>query len=429
MAPQMINIFKETFEKNSQPNSQERVEFLNEKFDNLYNEKFGSHDHNCNCHEYQVTDAIFIDAVYSLQKGKCCDDMGINAEHFLFAPIAFLQRMKFLFISLLHHTFVPSQFKSGFITPLVKDQCGNKASSDNYRGITISPIMSKILEHVLRILFCDNLKTSDLQFGFKRKSSTIHALHLMKEVVNSYTNSGSSVYMAYLDASKAFDRVVHKGLFIKLIERSFPKMIVDLIMTWYSDLQCRVRWGSAFSDWFSLKVGVRQDGVLSPSFYSLYVDDLILKMKDLKIGCYLCDLFAAIIMYADDMLILSPTVRGLQTLLLSCQEYCDFWDIKLNPKKSRIMYFGKGYVNLCQVKLNDRPLELVSTWKYLGVDVKSGRDFSFTCENSIKKFYRCANAILRIGGQARELALLKLVESHCLPILTYGGGIVFMFEK
>ena len=69
---------------------------------------------------------------------------------------------------MLRHSFVPRQFQFGTIIPIVKDHHGDLGSTDNYRGITISPVISKILEHALNSVFSEYLTTSKFQFGFKR---------------------------------------------------------------------------------------------------------------------------------------------------------------------------------------------------------------------------------------------------------------------
>ena len=115
---------------------------------------------------------------------------------------------------------------------------------------------------------------------------------------------------------------MHSGLFLILIERRVPLMFLNIIVTWYNGLQCRVKWGNHFSDWLSISAGVRHGGVLSPDFYSIYVDDLILKLQASHRGCYFANLFAAALFYADDMAILVPSVKGLQSLLTICEEYC-----------------------------------------------------------------------------------------------------------
>ena len=155
------------------------------------------------------------------------------------------------------HGQVPSQFQRGTVVPIIKDQQGDKGDLHNYRGITIAPIISKIFEHVLRILFQPYLTTSSYQFGFKRKSSTSLAIHSLKETINYYTSQGSNVYCSFLDASKAFDRLVHAGLFMKLLQRKVPLSFLNLIIMWYSNLECRVRWGDTYSGWFVIQAGIQ----------------------------------------------------------------------------------------------------------------------------------------------------------------------------
>ena len=95
--------------------------------------------------------------IQSQQRGKSCDDDGISAEHFFNAPFSLFQRLQTLINSMLRHGFVPKQFRYGTIVPIVKDHQGNLSDPDNYRGITMSPIVSKIPEHTLRMLFSDYL--------------------------------------------------------------------------------------------------------------------------------------------------------------------------------------------------------------------------------------------------------------------------------
>ena len=315
------------------------------------------------------------------------------------------------------------------MVPIIKDQQGNASDPNNYRGITISPILSKLFEHVLKRVYVDHLSTSSHQFGFKKNSSTVHALHCLKETVGYYINNDSRVFCSFLDASKAFDRLVHSGLFIKLIERDTPLVFLEIIISWYDGLICRVKWDNHYSEWFSITAGVRQGGVLSPDFYSIYVDDLIKKLEQLNKGCYYGNLFAAAIFYADDMAILAPSIRGLQCLLNACGDYCLEWDIALNAKKSRNLYFGKRTVITHVVTLNNKPVEWTEKWTYLGVSLKSSKTFDCCVTERIRKFYRCANAILRIEGTSNEMIMLRLLESHCVPILTYAIEVVHINNR
>merc|ERR1712137_749222 len=104
-----------------------------------------------------------------------------------------------------------------------------------------------------------------------------------------------------------------------------PKIFIDVIIVWYDGLYCRDLWDGHYSSWFNVSAGVRQGGIPSPDFYSLYVDELFCILEKSGIGCYLVHAFAAILMYADDIVLLAPSLKGLQKLLLLCQTYCEVW--------------------------------------------------------------------------------------------------------
>ena len=122
-------------------------------------------------------------------------------------------------------------------------------------------------------------------------------------------------------------------------------------MDWYGKLLCRVKWDDTYSQWFSVLAGVRQGGILSPSLYCLYVDELVSIRKSLDVGCYVLDVFLAALLYADDMAVLAPSIKGLQALLDKCNDFCVEWDICLNAKKSKLMYFGKRCSDLFRPSL------------------------------------------------------------------------------
>ena len=175
--------------------------------------------------------------------------------------------------------------------------------------------------------------------------------------------------------------------------------------------------------WFAVISGVRQGGVLSPIFYCLYVDELVEILSNLGIGCHLRDLFLSILLYADDMALLSPSLKGLQRLLTETEQYCKTWDIMLNAKKSKNLFFGKSH-SLTPLHLDGKQIEWVKSWRYLGITVQSHTSFNCCIDEKVKSFYRCAKGILRIEGRSSEPVMLQLLESHCLSILTYAIEVI-----
>ena len=92
------------------------------------------------------------------------------------------------------------------------------------------------------------------------------------------------------------------------------------------------------------------------------------------------------------------------------------------------MYFGKRCSSLSKLRLQTGEIEWVDTWKYLGITLKSGKYFGCTVSDRIRKFYKCANAIFRIEGHSDEITMLRLTESHCIPLLTYAIEIVHICD-
>ena len=116
------------------------------------------------------------------------------------------------------------------ISPIIKDSEGDAGSLDNYCGITLSHNFSFLFECAALTKLEPLLLTDDLQFGYKRRHSTSHAIFTVKQCVEYYTKHGSSVYASFLDCTKCFDRVSHAGLFLKLLDRGIPLCWLRVLM-------------------------------------------------------------------------------------------------------------------------------------------------------------------------------------------------------
>ena len=110
--------------------------------------------------------------------------------------------LNFLFGAVSKHGFVPEGFGSGIIIPLLKDKAGNVNDINNYRTITLVPIISKLFEGVI-LKICENfLVTDQLQFGVKQNTGCANALFAVKTIINHVIANCSLVFVASLDLSK-----------------------------------------------------------------------------------------------------------------------------------------------------------------------------------------------------------------------------------
>ena len=143
--------------------------------------------------------------ISSLKSCKAAGHDGISPEHLIHSHPCLISLLKMLFMLMFKHEYVPEAFGRGLIIPIAKDRNGDLHSLENYRPITLSPVISKVFElllgDLLKIYFC----TDPLQFGFKDKLGCRNALFALRCVLQYFNQRGSNVYMASLDATKAFD--------------------------------------------------------------------------------------------------------------------------------------------------------------------------------------------------------------------------------
>ena len=358
--------------------------------------------------------------IKSLKCNKSAGFDEIVAEHLIHCHESIVVHLKFLFSMMLKHAYVPKAFSYGIVIPIVKDKAGDLSSVDNYRPITLSPLLSKVFELFLLESYSKHLHSDNLQFGFKKHLGCSNAIFVLRQVVEHFNKRGSSVYIASLDASKGFDRINHYKMFSLLYKSSLPTVFINIIVEWYSKLTSVVRWNHNDSLTFEVTSGVRQGGILSPILFNFYVNSLITSLKDLDLGCHFHSVYIGCIMYADDLLLLSASMIDLQTMLDKCALVGSQLGIAFNSTKSKSIIIGPNVLSKSvNLNINGAPLQWVDKLKYLGIYLCSGSSFIVDLTETRRKFFACLNSIISKCRYSSELVNLKLVESHCLPILSY----------
>jgi len=197
-------------------------------------------------------DVDLVDSVISrLSRGNAAGFDTLTCEHLQFChPIVTCMITK-LFVIMITIGYVPDALRRGIIIPIPnKGKKSKNDKVDSYRGITISPIISKVFEICLLTCLEGYSTSSDSQFGFKKGVGCSDALYTLRKVVDIFTNNGSTVNICSLDLKSAFDRVNHCALFIKLMDRKVPLCYITVLHNWYRKLLSKFKWGDATSDWF-----------------------------------------------------------------------------------------------------------------------------------------------------------------------------------
>ena len=169
------------------------------------------------------------------------------------------------------------------------------------------------------------------------------------------------------------DRICHDLLFELLSDKNVNPFVIKIVMDSYSRQINQTKWLNETSFQFKSINGVRQGGILSPLLYSIYNDVLIDNLRRQGHGCHKGDHFIGALSYADDLCILSPTIKGLQSMLNVCEEFSKQYDVLFNPKKTQCIHFTKksNTVENISVYLCGEKLNWCSNIKHLGNWVSS----------------------------------------------------------
>ena len=317
--------------------------------------------------------------------------------------------------------YAPEAFGEGLIIPIPKGANQTScANIEDFRGITISPVISKVFEHCLLKLFQSFLETDAGQFGFKKDKGCRDAVYAVNEIVNYFSMNASTVNLCTVDLSKAFDKLDHNVLFLKLIKKKTPICLIKILHNWYCKCTCVVRYGSCLSRMFPMKQGIRQGGVLSPILFAYYVDDVLIKLN-CKYGCNIFGISCGAIMYADDIILLSLSFDHLQKLIVICNDEFKEIGLTINVKKCAVMRVGERFKRNCDdILLNENTIPLVDELKYLGVTLFHGNYLRVNIHGNKVKFFRSLNSIYaKLGNSANAETLVHLMKSNCLSALVY----------
>lgn len=246
----------------------------------------------------------------------------------------------------------------------------------NHRPISLLPVISKMFERLFlsRLSpYLDDFIRPE-QFGFRRgHSSTLQLVRLVNSLVDNHNKNLISVSVL-LDVSKAFDKVWHEGLLLKLSESPIPTAAVHLIRSYLSGRSFRTSVEGELSTRRSVQAGVPQGSVLGPVLYLVYTNDMPTTPG------------VTLSLYADDALFhcrsanqrMAATVMQRQMDALS--PWLKKWRVKVNADKSDAIIFRRRRKTPRQappaVSLDGVPIQWKPTVKYLGVTLDSRLSFT-----------------------------------------------------
>lgn len=396
--------------------SKTELDKIGDKIDNSIRDIDGRLE--CIVHVSEVLNAIeHLKA--NKQEGLC----GLSSDFFINAGYDMSVHIALLISAMFVHGFSPSLLTVSTIIPIPKGNTIDKCDSCNYRAISLSSILCKIIDLVVIARYGDCLVTSSNQFGFKPKGSTDACTMLVKETIAYYRCNDSDLYCVFLDASKAFDRVNYSKLFCCLFERKLPIAIIRLLFYMYTNHTSCVFWNGSYSEKFPISNGVKQGGILSPILFCVYVDGLLNRLAETGVGCYVGSNFLGALAYADDFVLMAPTPSAMRVLLNICNQFANEYSITFNGSKSKcIHYAGHNHITDCLDNVNlhlpsffigSHIIDFVDSWSHLGHILSSDNKDNLDIEHRRIQMVKQVNDVLCYFGKLDAIVKLQLLYSYC----------------
>ena len=376
------------------------------------------------CFEINEEDVISI--IQNLKSNKAHGHDNISIKMLKICDISISKPLTLLFKNCLAESVFPKIWKKANVVPIYKK--GNKQEISNYRPVSLLPICGKIFERLIfNVLFqfiTERKLLSLKQSGFQANDSCIHQLISITNCIYSSFDSNPTLEVrgVFLDISKAFDRVWHDGLLLKIKTFGVNGNIYGLIKSFLSDREQRVVLNGQNSDYTMISAGVPQGSILGPLLFLMYINDL---PKDLR-----CD----VKLFADDTCLFSVvndknnSATMLNSDLEKISNWAWQWKMSFNPdplKQATQVLFSRRQKmeNHPDLTFNGVTVKGVPNQKHLGLVLDSSLKFNEHIKLATGKAMKGIGLIRKLHQYLPRSSLLTIYKAFIRPHLDYGDVI------
>jgi hypothetical protein len=334
--------------------------------------------------------------------------------------------LKLIFECSLKTTSLPNDWKSGNITPIYKK--GKKCNVSNYRPVSITSIVCKVLESIIRDSVIKHLHDNNLfskkQYGFIKGRSTVSQLLSLLDEWTEALEQGGQIDVIYTDLEKAFDKVPHNQLLRKLKSYNLNDQIINWVKSFLTDRRQRVRISESFSKWEKVLSGIPQGSILGPLLFIIYINDLEES----------CSLNSNVALYADDTKLYKYIQNEndaikLQEDLNSVCVWIKKWLLSLNIDKCKVISYGRKAPISYNYRIDDCNLEKINEIKDLGVIFDSKLKFSAHINEKVNKAFSVLGIINRNFKYMEKNTFILLYKSMVRPHLEYANLVWSPYRK
>ena len=312
----------------------------------------------------------------------------------------------------------PNCWKTANVVPLYKK--GEKSSPSSYRPVSLLSCASKIFEHCVADHLVEYLTSNQListkQSGFIPKDSTVNQLIKINDIILSAVESGKEVNAVFLDISKAFDRVWHRGLLHKLSSFGIHGTFHEWFSSYLFGRRQSVVMNGATSTLRQINAGVPQGSVLGPILFLIFINDLT--------EAVVSDIF----LFADDSFIfdifsdIAASIEKINSDLLEIERWAIRWLVDFNPLKTEAMTFSSKIhpsTVFNRLLFCGTFIKTVTLHKHLGVFLHSGLNWSDHVNYITSKCYNRLNLLRKLKFTLPRQTLNTLYITMIRSLMEY----------
>lgn len=315
---------------------------------------------------------------------------------------------------------IPKDWEEGTIIKIKKK--GDSTICDNWRGITLLSIPSKILGRIIieRISTALDKQLRKEQAGFRRGRGCAQQIFTLKNIIEQSKEWNSTLYINFIDFQKAFDSVHQDTLWILLKEYGIKEKIINIIKRLYKDFRCTVAHNGQSTEPFEIRSGVRQGCPMSGFLFLLIVDWTMREATRVKRGIRwgLMDRLEDLD-FADDIALLSESRKEMQDKTNEVNRIAEKCGLKINTAKTKVMRINASSER--RITIHGEEIEEVERFRYLGATLDSDGGTSAEIKNRMQAAgtaFRKLNSIWRSGVYSIRTKL-KIFRSNVTSILLY----------
>ena len=325
----------------------------------------------------------------------------------------------------------PDEWSKSIITPIHK-QGKDKNEPLSYRGIslmsTIAKLFTSILNNRIKLYLETNHLLADEQNGFRTGRSCQEHIFVLNSIIRNRNNENKATFACFIDMAKAFDSVNHILLWDTMIKFGIQGKIHNIIRNMYSNIQACVSLDGHHTEWFRIHGGVRQGDNLAPTLFAMFINSLAENIKEKQNGVKLGDVNLPILLYADDIVIMSETEEGLQEQLDNINEWTRKNRMLINMDKTKVIHFRKSRKPLTtkKFKIGGNTVEKCDSYKYLGLEITEKLNQEKPIEALTKSASKALGNLISKYRNAKGLhfeTYCKLYNSTIIPILHYSAEV------